>query len=143
MKTDSMRINWMLPVVGIVLTAYALMAAAPYLGIKRFNHAGRDLGGTLDRLYQDQKLSAALKEIHKGDVDTAAQRLDMMLCSDIVRVNSQLGSASDAEKVFVRGVFAKIARVRPKNSETPAGAAPALTRDQLEAERILQEADLE
>jgi len=143
MKTDSIRINWMMPVVGIVLTACALMAAAPYLGIKRFNHASQDFGATLDRLYQDQKLSAALKEIHKGDVGTAAQRLDMMLCNDIVRVNSQLGSASDAERVFVRGIFARIARVRPNNAETTGGGAYTPTRDQTEAERILLESGSE
>ena len=140
MNTTQIRLNRLIPLLGLALVASALVAAASYADLQRKNHAREEFGAAIDRLCHIQRLSSVLKQIHDGDPATAAQRLDIMLCDDILELNSQLASAGEAERACARDAFAQIARLRPRSSETSAGAALEPAGDQIEAERILMAA---
>ena len=118
------------------------MGTVTFLDLERKIQAEEAYSVTLDRLFHDQKLSAALKLLQQRDLPAASQRLDVLLCGDILAVNSQLESARDTERTFVADTFARIARVRPRNSEITAEASPKLTNDQIEAEKILMAAGM-
>jgi hypothetical protein len=137
MKTNCLRIDRLIPVLGIALVAGGVMAAAAYFGLERKIDSGQAFAATLDRLYHDQKLAAVLKTLQEGDMDAAARRLDLMLCDDILAINSQLVSADRLQQVYAQDMFARMAKVRPRNSELTASAAQELSNDQIEAERIL------
>jgi len=140
MKTKYPRINWLILLLGAVLVTAGFAAAATYLDLERKNHSGEAFMATLDRLYQVQRLSAALKTLHDGDAGTAVQRLDLLLCDNILTLNSELASADDRQRACAKDVFTRIARLRPKNSSTTAGGAEELSADQIEVERILAQA---
>jgi hypothetical protein len=140
MKTKYSRINWLLPLVGAVLVAAGFAAAATYLGLERKIHSAEAFAGTLDRLYQSQTLSAALKSLHEGDAGAAAQRLDLLLCDNVLMISSELASADDRKAAYVKDCFMRIARLRPKNADATAGEARELIHDQIEAEQILAQA---
>ncbi len=129
--------NRLIPVFGITFVTAAVMAAATYVDLERKTHCAEAFGATLDRLYADQKLSAVLRTIQEGDVATATQRLDLLLCDDILAVNSQLASARSTERAYAQDVFIRIARLRPKNAEVTAGTTQELSSDQIEAEKVL------
>ena len=131
--------DWLIPVLGIATVAGSLVAGSTYLNLERKLHADEAFMATLDRLYQDQKLSAALKTIQEGKVDVAAQRLDVLLCGDILMTNSELASADARTRSYVEDAFRRIARVRPKSAAgTAAGSAQACAYDQTAAQRILE-----
>ena len=139
MKADFIRISWLIPVLGLALVAAGVMVGATYLGLERQIDSGQAFAATLDRLYQDQKLSVVLKTLHDGDVALAAQRLDILLCENILAVNSEIASADSRQQAYVQDAFVRIAQLRPKNAHTKS-AAQELNNDQIEAERILTEA---
>jgi hypothetical protein len=140
MKTQYMKIDWLIPLLGIALVAGGIVAAATYLDLERKIHSGEAFAATLDHLYQDQQLSAALKLIHEGETAAAARSLDLLLCDNLLLVNSQLAAADDRARTLAKDAFVGIALLRPKNSPTAAGAAQELYDDQIQAEKILMQA---
>jgi hypothetical protein len=79
-----------------------------------------------------------LKKLHDGEVTAAAQQLDLVLCDSILQINSEMGSADERTRAYVRDAFRRMARVRPKILEvSPGTAGPEATDDQLVAQQIL------
>jgi hypothetical protein len=139
MKAQYMNIDWLIPLLGTALVAGVVLAARIYLDIERKTQSAEAFTGTLDHLYQDQVLSAALKILHDGDAAAAAQRLDLLLCDNILRLNSEVAFADDRKAAYVQSAFLRIARLRPKHPDTTDGVARELDSDQLKAEKILRQ----
>ena len=139
MKINYIKLGWVIPCLGIALVAGGVMAAATYLSLERQNHAAEASMATLQRLFREQQLSVALKQIHDGEVAQAAHSLDLLLCGDILLTNGELPTADPETRTLAKHMFRRIALDRPK-TETE-GAAPDSTRehanDQLAAERVL------
>ncbi len=138
MKTTYLKTDWMAPLVGIALVVGTVAATKAYLGFERKTVAEQAFAVTLDRLYNDHELGAALRRIHDGDVKAAAQRLDVLLCDHIVQANSGLASADQRTRAHVEDAFRRIARQRPNIAEVEAaGSGWGRGEDQVQAERIL------
>ena len=141
MKTRDLRVNWLIPLLGIAMVAIGVVAGTAYLKIERRADAEEAFTATLDRLYQDNELSMALKTLHEGDAAAAARRLDLLLCEHIVRTDSELPSADARTRAFVENAFQRMALVRPRVAEAkPADPANDHSDDQIVAERILSRA---
>ena len=141
MKTGYLKADWLAPLVGVAVVGGSLMAATTYVNLEQKSHANEALSVTLDHLYQDQKLSAALKSMHDGQVEAAGQRLDLILCQNILRLNSQLDSADPRTRAYIMDAFRRIALLRPRNGAGASGsAAQECSEDQIAAERILARA---
>ena len=139
MSTRCFKIDWLIPLAGIALVAVSLVGAATYLGLEREIRAKETFGVTLDRLFQDQTVCAALKTIRDGEVDLAARQLDLRLCDDILQTNAELAGADARTREYVTDAFRRIALMRPKlGSGETGGPAQACSEDQKAAERILE-----
>jgi ACT domain-containing protein len=141
MKTRYIRMNRLIPLLGIVLVAAGVVGVATYLDIEHKIHAGEALTATLNRLYHDQMASAVLRRIQDGDVAGAAQRLDLLLCNDILELNSTIASVDDRQRAYTQNVFVRMARTRPSNAVITASATREVFDAQIEAEKILALAD--
>jgi len=141
MKTRYLKTDWLLPLVGIVVVAGSLLAARTYFDMEQQAGAEQALGTTLDRLQHDLKLCGVLKAIHNGEVAGGAQRLDLLLCDDILELHAGLTAADLRTRTYVQDAFRRIALLRPKiGAGTAASAAPERSHDQAAAERILASA---
>ncbi len=140
MKTRHLKTKWLIPLLGFAVAAGGFKAATTYLDLQRQTQSEEAFSATLDRLYADQRISAALKTLHDGDVNAAARRLDLLLCENILLSNAELALATGRQRAYVEDAFVKIARSRPKNAESPAGAILEVSYDQIKAQRILEEA---
>ncbi len=141
MKTNSMRIDWLIPFLGVAVVAGSLAVVTTYCNLEQKMRESDAFGATIDRLYLDQKLSAALKAIHEGKVDTAAQSLDLLLCESILQLNGELGSADARTRAYTENAFRRIALLRPQlDSAGAGGSAVECSEDQVAAERILTRA---
>jgi len=133
--------DWFVPILGIALVTGGLVAVNAFLDLEQKARAGEAFTATLDRLSQDQRLSAVLQGIHEGRIAGATQQLDLLLCDDILRTNAELASGNARTQLYVEDVFRRIARVRPKTSErSAAGPAQECVEDQVAAERVLARA---
>ena len=138
MKIREFRIDWLIPFVGIAVVAISVVAATTYFDCERKANAAEAFAVTLDRLFHDQQLSMVLEQIHQGEVTAAAKRLDLLLCGDVVRVDSELASADARTRAAVEDVFRRIALIRPKIAAGGAnGSAQVPSDGQIEAQRIL------
>jgi hypothetical protein len=138
MKTPWFGKSWVIPLLGIAVAVGVWMARTHYLRLEQQARSAEVLQGMMDRLYHDQHLGVALKRLHEGDVDVAVQRLDVLLCDDILRLNSELEGADENAKRCVGEVFRRIARVRPVTSEPAnSGTASGWAYTQTAAQRIL------
>jgi hypothetical protein len=141
MKTNYLKANWLAPVLGVVVVAGGLTAAITYLDLEKEARAQEALVVTLDRLCHDQQLCAALKSMHDGQPEVAAQRLDLLLCDSILRLNNELASADERTRIYVEDAFRRLALLRPKLAAGVAdGSASAFNEDQTAAEKILERA---
>jgi hypothetical protein len=138
MKTRYLKMDWLIPVLGIAVVAGSLVAGTTYLNLERKMQADEAFTATLDRLHQDQQFSTVLKTIPDGAVDAGVQRLDLLLCGHIIRTDSELASADERTRRFVEDAFRRIALLRPNGAK---GAAAASSQecndDQVAAEKIL------
>ncbi len=140
MNTSQLRTERWTILVGIVVVAVGL-AAASYRNLEQQNRSQETLTPIYRGLHQDLELCSILRAINEGDVNGAARRLDLMLCEHIVAANSQLDAAGDAgDRAFVQNAFTRFAVIRPRSTELLAGSIQPLRADQVEAQRILDEA---
>ena len=137
MRNKYFGLGWLIPALGVALVLGGMMGAASYLSLERQAQSSEALAGTMDHLYLDQTLSLALRRIHDGDVATASRQLDLLLCDDILQLNSKLASADDRTRVLVGDGFRRIGRLRPETAPASAQAAAETTEDQVVAQRIL------
>jgi hypothetical protein len=142
MKNTTISINWLVPILGIAWLAGGLMGAATHSKLEQNTktHSGEASCAILDRLRLDWRICGALRSMHEGGVNAAVQKLDLVLCDDIIAINSELASAEAADRAFVTNAFESFARVRPKSAALLAGTGQELSYDQIEAERILEHA---
>jgi hypothetical protein len=138
MKLRDLKIDWIVPFVGIAVVAGTVVVATAYLDFEQKADAAQAFAATLDRLFHDQQLSMVLEQIQQGEVAAAARRLDLLLCGDVIRADQELASADTLTRAAVENAFQRIALIRPK---TGAGGAsdspPGSSEGQMEAERIL------
>ena len=138
MKTNYLKMNWLIPTLGIAVVAGTYLAATTYLDLARKTEAEQAFVVTVDRVYQAQQLSMALKTIQEGEIKGAAQRLDVLLCNQILRLDSELASSDARTKALVGMAFQRIAAGRPKAGSGPlAGSAQAVVDARTAAEKIL------
>jgi len=90
MNTKCMKTDWLMPLVGIAVVAAGILAARTYIGTERKTQDVLAFDIMLERLSQELQLSMALMEIHRGKAEEAAQRLDLLLCRNILRTDSEL-----------------------------------------------------
>jgi hypothetical protein len=141
MKNVYLRIPWLIPVLGIALVAGSLIGAATYVEIARKTHDAETSIATAVRLRHDLELCAVLRTLHQGDINSATLELDLLLCNDIVAINSQLASADADDRAFFKNAFGRFALVRPQSAELFADVTQELRSEQIEAENILARAD--
>ena len=129
----------MIPVLGIAVVAGCLVAATTCRELERRARAEEAFIPALDRLSYDHTLSLVLKPLHEGEVDKAAQRLDLLLCWDILRADAELASADPKTQAWMEDIFRRIARARPKTAEgTATSSTPEPNEAQAAAQRILE-----
>ena len=139
MKTRYLKINWLIPLLGIAVVAGSLVAVTTYLDLERKIQAAEAYSATVAVCIKDYQLIAVLKTIHDGEVDAAARRLDLILCGDVLKTDAELASADARTRTFVEDAFRRIALLRPKVAHSAAaGSAQECGDDQTAAQRILE-----
>jgi hypothetical protein len=123
-----------------VLASGVCLVATTYIKLEERVQSEQARTALLDRLAADQKISAALEAIRDGEVRAGAQRLDLLLCDDILEVRAEITSADSRAQASAKAAWVQIARSRPKNAEIGGGGGWELSSDQIAAARILAEA---
>jgi hypothetical protein len=141
MNTRYVKTDWLVPLVGMTVVAAVIVAGKTYFGFEQQAEAADAISARFERMSQNHQLSVVLKAIHDGEVQAAAQRLDLLLCGGILRINDELATADTETRAYVEDAFRRIAVVRPKiEPGGVTGSGRASGTDQMAAERILAKA---
>jgi hypothetical protein len=141
MKTNELKMKWLAPVLAAAVVGAGLLGVRTYSEWEHKAQASEALSATLGQLYQDQRLSTALKSMHEGDMQGAAQSLDVLLCDNILRLDKELASADGQTRIFVEDVFRRIALARGGiTSREAAGTRQEGGDDHVAVEKILRRA---
>jgi hypothetical protein len=138
MNLKGFKMKWLVASLTIAVISGGYPVARGHLKTQSRIHSEETLCAILDRLAQDQKLNTILKLIQAGGVEEAAQRLNFLLCENIVSVNSQLASTDNRARSFAQSAFCRMAQYRPKPSPVT-GVASVRERscEEIEAQKIL------
>jgi hypothetical protein len=138
MNIKCIKLRWLIAVLTIAAIGGGYPAAQSYLETQSRIRSAQTANAVLDRLAQDQKLNTILKLLQTGAVEEATQRLNYLLCVNIVDVNSQLASVDDRGRAFAQNAFSRMAQCRPKPSPEALAAFLHGQRDEeIEAKKIL------
>jgi hypothetical protein len=141
MKTRYVNMKWLVSLAGIAVVAATVVVAKTYFDLEQEAEAAAAFGATSERLCQDQRLSLVLKDIHDGDTKSAAERLDLILCGNILRTEGERASADAQTGAYIEAAFRRIATTRPLLVEGGgAGASRESGNDQIAAQHILAKA---
>jgi hypothetical protein len=138
MNTKRFKKDWLVVVVGAAVVASGLAVRNGLVEQQRSSSRAEALNAALSQIYQDQNISVVLRQLQAGDVGAARQRLDRLLCGNILHLEKEFGSADAETRTCVSEAWRRIARVRPQPALD--GSAPEPTPDQIAAQRILTEA---
>jgi hypothetical protein len=117
MKTGYAKTNWLVCFLGIAGIAATVVAARTYFDLEQKTEVATARVATFQRLCQDQCLSMVLRDIRAGDTTAAAQRLDLLLCGNVLRTEEERAAADPQLSSYIEEAFKRIAMTRPPSAE--------------------------
>jgi hypothetical protein len=139
MKTNHIKLERWAAWAAIAVTVCGLMGATAYVGGEQETHPEMS-NATMLRLCQDLRVASVLRKLHAGEVKPAMRELDLLLCDDVIGINSLLGSAKREDRALIKGAFRSIGLIRPPSAALMAGTGQDLLADQIQAATILERA---
>ena len=140
MKTNILRINWLIPALGIALVGGGYPLAKSYLELNEEIRSGSQSGAIVDCLLEDYNLNRVLMQLQNGGCAIPARRLEELLSADIATVNSQLASVDPRTQSIAEACFDLMARQRSQNSPVGAGLPAGSSGREIAAQGILIQA---
>jgi hypothetical protein len=139
-KNTTISISRPVTILGIALLAGGLIGAAIHSQLEQETHSGEAYCAALGRLRLDQGLCCVLRRLREGDVNSATQQLDRLLCSDVFALDSELASVDAADRAFIKRAFARLTLVGPSSAAPRGRAGQESYDDEAEGEETLAQA---
>lgn len=127
--------NWMIPLLGIVLVGGLYAAARSYLGFQRQIDAGVEFEAAAERIFDALSLMQVQRGLQSGGCPEAARSLDNYLSDSIAALDGQLASADERTRSLIRAFF-DAKGLRSQNSPIAAGLAVGRSDTELAAQTI-------
>jgi hypothetical protein len=121
MNTNALRMNWLIPALGVALVGGGYALAKAYIRIEEESRSASQSGTVVDCLLQDYKLNHVLKQLQGGGCTAPAARLEALLAIDRTAIESQLGSVDPRTRALAAACFDTAGRPRARSSEMAAG----------------------
>ncbi len=132
------KLKWVGLLLAIALAAGGYLGYGAYAEHQKLLRSEETFSLVLDHLGMDQQISVVLKEMEAGYVKQAAESLRVLLCRDIVSLNSRLASANDRARSAAQSTFSKMAQFQPKPPpETTGTSVRERLPEEIEAQKIL------
>ncbi len=134
------NVRWVSVALGTALLIGLLGMGVAYLKVQREILSIERYGTLVDRAYYNEQVSLVLKQFRNGDAVGAADRLDLTLCDEILRIESETGAADGKTREFALETYRMIARLRPSRPGMTAsnGVPRQCSADQVAAQKILE-----
>jgi hypothetical protein len=123
MKTRTFKIDWLIPVLGIVLAGGGYFTVNAYRGFQEQIRSGEQFAATVDRLWEDVDLGRLLMQAQGSGCATTARSVDELLSARLATDSPRLASADSEARAMAERVGEVISRWR-SNSLPMAGDLP-------------------
>lgn len=137
MKTNTVRMNSLIPLLGIVLVGGGLAAGRSYLGFEQQIGTGLQFIETLDRIDEAARLLRIQTQVQKGGCAGSVPSLDESLSESLVTLDRELASPDERARVMVKVLFDYMARRQSQNSPMAASLPVVLSVTELGARKLV------
>ena len=137
MKTKTLRINWLIPVLGIALVCGGYFAMKSYSEFQEQIRYAEQSIATCDRLWEKVDLSQIMVQAQHGGCSMTALSLDGLLSASLWTESGQLAPADTNERAMVEVVTRFIDRRRPESTPTAGGVRAGGSEQEVAGQRIL------
>jgi hypothetical protein len=137
MKTNTVRMNWLIPLLGVVLVVGGLTAGRSYLGFQQTIDTHLQFQATLQQVDEACRLLQIQTQVQKGGCAGSVPSLDESLSGSLVTLDRELASPNERTRDVVNVFFEFMARHQSQRSPAAASlpAAPRVT--ELGAQKIV------
>jgi len=112
--------NWLIPVLGIVLVGGGYAARSTYLGFQQSIEANAQFAETMDRVDEACSLLRIQTQFQGGGCPEAARRVDESLATSVATLDRELASSDEQTRCLVNAFFEYRARHQAQNPPTAA-----------------------
>jgi hypothetical protein len=123
MKTQSFKLNWLSPVLGIALVGSGYALARSYLGYEEEMRAQTQSGATVDRLLETCHLGRARAGFYNTECEVQAARLDELLAANVTSIKVELPSVDRQTQALAESCFKQLNGLQAQNSATATALA--------------------
>ena len=140
MITNTFRMNWLIPLLGIVLVGGGYSASRSYLGLQQKIDAAVQFQATLEHIEDTCSLLQMQAQLQSGGCAGSAPGLDERLSGSVANLDRELASPDEQTRDTLRIFFDFMARHQSQNSPKAArlSADPSVT--EMAAQKILAQA---
>lgn len=114
-KTNTVRMNWLILLLGIVLVSGGYAARRSYLGFERRIAANQQFTETAGRVSEACALLRIGTQLQGGGCPGAAQRLEEHLSASVASLQDELASADERTREMIEDFFKHMARMQSQN----------------------------
>jgi hypothetical protein len=116
MKTNAVRMNWLIPVLGIVLVGGGYAARSTYLGFQQTIDADAEFAETVDRVDEACSLLRIQTQFQGGGCPEAARRVDESLAATVATLDQERASpANEQTRSMLNAFFEYMAHHQAQN----------------------------
>ena len=142
MRTNTVGMNWLIPLLGVVLLGGGYAAARSYLRFEQMISADGQLIATLDRIDEAHSLLLIQRQLQGGGCPEAVHYVDGCLSASVATLECELTSPDERTRAILRLFLERMGRVRSENSpmaaRLPAGPGiPELAAQQTLAQGLV------
>ncbi len=136
MKTTVFRMDWLVPVLGIVVVGGAYCFIRSYLGYEQDLRSANQTIAICDRLLEDCNLTRSLVQAQNDGCAATSRGLDAWLSADMANVKADATSADPRTQRVVEACVDYLDRRRSENSAMGAGLPAPQTTPQIAAQSV-------
>ncbi len=127
MKTKTVKIDWLIPLLGIALVCGGYFLVRSWIGFQEEVRSNEQLEVTLERVREASDLCQIMTQAKAGGCVVAAQHLDEMLAatlaSDGVRIASTQAESRVTLETFIRFIDRRRSESPPMAGDVPGGGS--------------------
>jgi uncharacterized protein YecA (UPF0149 family) len=118
MNRKSFRMNWLIPMLGIVLVGGGYAAARSYKGLDQAMNNELQFASTAERVREGVRLLQIQTQLAKGSCPGRARQVDESLSFCVEALDLELASADARTQGFITSFFEHMAHVQSQLAPT-------------------------
>jgi hypothetical protein len=121
MKKNILSMNWLIPMLGVILIGGGYPLAKSYIGYEAEIRSQEQSAEIVDRLLETCQLNETLMQFHNVECAAPARGVQALLSANIEAINADLASVDPGIRTIAAACFERVGYLRSATSPLAAG----------------------